>query len=334
VLEKIEQRYVERGREIPDEARRLAYRPVGSRTVTNPIGAAPAFVVEAGPTLLAVMPGVPRELKATFERGVLPLLRRNLAGSYAARESILHVVGLSEFDVNRLVFDTLEETPVLQLGLRATAGEVEVRLHARGEDDEEAEAELSRAVRAVEEKLGDHVYGRDAMSLVQTTREALSGQGWRLACAESCTGGLVAKTVTDVPGASDFFLGGVAAYSDEVKSKLLGIPEPLLERCGAVSAEVASSMAAMVRRRLGAECGLSTTGIAGPTGGSADKPVGLVYLGVETPRESLVVRHVLSGDREGIRRWSAKLALDLLRRVCTERPPLGDVVTPDDAPAR
>jgi nicotinamide-nucleotide amidase len=326
LLERIEHRYRDRGRGVPEGARRQAFRPAESQLVGNLLGAAPGFVLERGRTLIAALPGVPRETRAAFERGVLPLLRNRLSGSWCVRERALHVVGLSESDVSRLVFEVLSETPELRVSMLATAGEVEVRINRLAADAEDCDAELERHVEALRTKLGHHVYGEGDVTLVDVVREALARAGYRLAAAESCTGGMVGKTITDVPGASTWFPGSIVAYDDAIKESLLGVPRNLLESYGAVSPEVAAALAKGARLRLGAEVGLATTGIAGPSGGSTDKPVGLVYLAVATPSDTVVVRQVLNGDREAIRRWSAKLVLDLARRVLTGLPPLGERV--------
>jgi nicotinamide-nucleotide amidase len=329
-LARIEQRYRDRGREVPDEARRQAMRPAGGEILPNPVGATAGFVVRAARTLVFALPGVPRQMQALADREIFPRLQRDMADTLGAQETTLHLVGISEDVVNREVFGSLEPSPTLRIGLRATAGEVAVRLSALGGDAEDARAELERAVGTLRGVFGDLIYGRDDESLVRVLRELMVERGLTLGCAESCTGGLVAKTVTDESGASAFFRGGVVAYGNDVKASSLDVPVDLLERFGAVSAEVAAAMASGVRARLGVSCGLSTTGIAGPEGGSEEKPVGLVYIGAATPEASCVTGFVLAGDRERIRRESAKLALDHLRRVLQGIDPLGEPWSPDD----
>lgn len=319
-------RYRERGREIPEGARRQAFAPTGARIVTNPIGTTPGFVVEKGKSLVVALPGVPRELKAMFERDVLPSLRRTLAGACSVRGAILHVVGVSESDVSRLAFEGVLDHERTEISLRATAGEVEVRINVRADEDAEAERDLERLVTGIAQRLGDHVYGRDDDTLVHVVGRLLHERNYTLACAESCTGGMLAKTITDVAGVSSFYRGGVVPYDNDLKTALLGVPTEILERCGSVSGDVAAAMATGARARLGVDVAISTTGIAGPQGGSADKPVGLVYIGVETPDARRVTRHVLTGDREAIRRWASKYALDQVRRVLRGLRPLGEEV--------
>ena len=187
-LERLEARYRERGREVPEGARRQALRPTGSTLLHNPVGPAPGFLLRQGPTLVAALPGVPRELEAMFERGVLPGLKRDFIEGTHVVDASWHVVGLSESEVNRLVFEAVEESPSIQIGLLAKAGEVEVRATLHGDDESETQELLQKVAHALEARLGDHVHGRDGETLVGAVRNALARHGYTLGSAESCPG--------------------------------------------------------------------------------------------------------------------------------------------------
>lgn len=325
-LKAVEKRYEERGRTIPSGAKRQALRPAGSELVQNPIGTAPGFLIRHGRTLLVALPGVPREFEVMFQRKILPELKSALVGASVYRSGSLHVVGLTESEVDEWVKGLLPEDPNYQLSMVAQRSEVELLVTARGRVEEEAEERLQKALESIQARLGIHVYGRGEETLVGVVGALLEARGWRLAVAESLSGGLLAKRITDVPGSSRFFSGGVVAYANDLKSDLLDVPRARLESCGAVSAEVAEAMVRGTRRRLGAEVAVATTGIAGPTGGSTDKPVGLVYLAVEWPEGLRVMRHLFSGNRNVIRSWSSASALEETRRVLLGLPPLGEPV--------
>lgn len=322
----IEKRYEERGRTLPAGAKRQALRPAGSELIQNPIGTAPGFLVRHGHTLLVVLPGVPREFEVMFQRKVLPELKSTLAGAAVYRSGSLHVVGLTESEVDERVAGAFSQDPDLQLSMVAQRSEVEILVTSRARAEEEAEERLGKALRAIEAGLGIHVYGRGEESLVGVVGGLLESRGWHLAVAESLSGGLLAKRITDVPGSSRYFAGGVIAYANALKSGLLDVPQERLLTCGAVSGEVAEAMARGTRRRLGAEVAVATTGIAGPTGGSTDKPVGLVYLAVEWPDGLRVVRHLFAGNRNVIRSWSCASALEEIRRALLGLPALGEPV--------
>ncbi len=323
LLEVIEARYRERGKDVPENAPRQAQRPIGSEAVPNPIGTAPGFIVDRGRMLLVALPGVPREMDQMMQRTVLPLLRARLAGAYVMRARVLHVAGLPEAEVDRRIRGRAGESGA-QVTLLESHGEVEVLVTVRAESDDEADERLARALAAIEAPLGETIYGRDAETLVGIVRDQLARRGWTLGAAESFTGGLVGKRVVDLPGSSGFFVGSVVAYSDERKTALLGVAPDVLESAGPVSAAVTLAMAEGVRRQLGCDVGVAATGIAGPGGGTVDKPVGLAYLAVAWPGRSVVRRHVFAGDRALIRSFAATTALDQVRRALGGLPLLGE----------
>ena len=329
LLKAVEARYRDFGREMAESAGRQALLPQGAEPIANPMGTAPGFFVDLGRVVVAALPGVPREMEAMLDREVLPRLRARLAGAAVLRTTVLRVAGLPEAEVDRRVRSAGIEPGTAQVTLLPRYGEVEVLVTLRAENDEEADEALPRALRELERQLGDHVYGRDADTLVGAVRDLLAPRRWTLAVAETITGGLLAKNIVDLPGAGRFFVGSLVPYADALKPLILGVPPDLLDRCGPVSAEAARAMAHGVRARLGADVALATTGIAGPAGGTADKPVGLAYIAVVFGDQTLVRRHLFAGDRATVRHMATTMALEQTRRALAGLAPLGDPT--DDA---
>ncbi|RMG45056.1 MAG: CinA family nicotinamide mononucleotide deamidase-related protein [Acidobacteria bacterium] len=324
--EAIERRYEERGRDVPPGAERQALSPTGAEFLPNPIGTAPGFLVRAGRTLLFALPGVPREFEAVFTRSVEPELRRTFGSRVAVASERLHVVGLPEADLHRIVTRVVGEESGVEVHYLARHGEVELLLDCRAERPALARETLAEALAALEKALGDRAYARGDRTLVAVVRDRLQERGWTLATAESCTGGLVAKRITDLAGSSAFYLGGTVSYADALKRAQLDVPAALLDRSGAVSGEVARAMAIGCKEKLGSDVALAVTGIAGPGGGSSEKPVGLVYVGLALPGRTLSTRHTFLGDRTAIRSLAAAAALDEVRRALSGLPPLGQPV--------
>ncbi|UCF68654.1 MAG: CinA family nicotinamide mononucleotide deamidase-related protein [Acidobacteriota bacterium] len=329
-LHRLEENYRDRGRDVPEGVRRQALRPRDAETLPSPSGTAPGFIVRRQRSLLVALPGAPREADESFTRGVLPLLRRSVAGGQTTATTVLRVAGLLAADVQRALAPVMPNSEAVRVNYLETGGEIELLLSARAQDPDEAQQQLEQVVANFESRLGGHVFARGKQSLTGVLAELLRARAWTLASAESCTGGLIGKRITDLSGASEFYVGGVITYSDEHKVRLLGVAEDTLERCGAVSAEVAASMAQGCRERLRAHVAVSVTGIAGPGGGSADKPVGLVYIGVALPDATRVARHTFGGERDAIRQWSATAALEEVRRALKDMDTLGQRVEPSE----
>ncbi|MFN7965222.1 MAG: CinA family nicotinamide mononucleotide deamidase-related protein [Acidobacteriota bacterium] len=333
-LETIEHRYRERGRTLASGAARQAFRPRGAEWISNPIGTAPGILLKSGRTIVIALPGVPRELNEMLDRDVLPLLRRSLAGSVAMKSTSLHVACLPEAEVDRRIRETALAARGVQVTHVAKPGDIEVLLTARGDSEEDAESALESAVSELGDKLGDHLYGAGSDSQVSVLRDLLLEHRWTLGCAESVSGGLLSKRITDLPGASSFFLGSLVAYVNSEKRLLLDVSAEQLENFGPISAEVAGAMADGVRRKLGVDVALATTGIAGPGGGSAEKPVGLTYLAIVWPGGRQITRHTFTGDRKQIRIWSVTTTLDQVRRALKGLPPHGEVIERQAGPTR
>ena len=285
--------------------------PAGARILPNPNGTAPGFSVRLGDATAYFMPGVPAEMRAMFQASIEPDLAALV--SQPRRQIVLRCFGLPESEVNDRL-SGLESAFGVTIGYRASLPEIEVKVLAEAASSEAALAVARSAADQVRARLGDHVYAEGFGSLPEHVGGLLAERGLTLAIAESCTGGLAAELVTRIPGSSRYFLGAAVVYANSAKTELLGVPPGLIAEHGAVSAAVARAMAEGVRTRLGADLGLAFTGIAGPDGGTAEKPVGLVHWALATASETQLRERVFSGRRLDIRRRAAFAGFDLIRR--------------------
>jgi len=306
--------FAARGIEMPQTNLKQAMVPGRGKTLSNPLGTAPgaAFETEDGKVVI-VLPGPPREFVSMVDERVAPYLRERVGKAPGViRSRVLRLAGIGESSVEDRVKHLLSGTNPTVAPL-ASPGEVHLRITAKAASSAEAEAVIDEMDARLVSTLGDRVFGRDDQTLERVVVESLIARKLTLAIAESCTGGLVADRITDVPGCSATFVVGVVSYSDEAKKDLLGVPEQLLASHGAVSEEVARAMAEGVRMALGADVGLSTTGIAGPTGATATKPVGLVYMALATAGGTAAQRHQFAGGRTDVKLRASQAALDMLR---------------------
>jgi nicotinamide-nucleotide amidase len=285
----------------------------GARVLANPRGTAPGFWIERAGREYIVLPGVPSEMKEIMEGSVLPELARRSNGA-VSRRRVLRIAGMGESAVEEIVaplYAKWKDDPVTIL---ASPGEVQLHLKTTGRP-EEAERRLAAMEADFRAALGTRVYGADGENLPAVLGRLLRERRETLALAESCTGGLIGSMITDVPGSSDYFLGGVVSYANSAKEELLGVSPETLSLHGAVSVEAASEMARGARERFGASIGAAVTGIAGPDGGTPEKPVGTVCLAVSGPGgRSVAKKRVFPGDRGVVRRAAALFCLHLVRR--------------------
>jgi nicotinamide-nucleotide amidase len=302
-----------RGAASADESPALL--PMGAEALSNPVGLAPGFLVEDGESCLLAVPGVPAEMRGILDEHLGRILER-----WADRPRLqwrsLHTCGVPETRVAQLVAPHIPAP--IRVSYLPRCGIVEIRLGIASSSPEPS-AELAAAAAAAGEALGDAVFGWDGETLEEVVGRLLVRSSKTLGVAESLTGGRVGSAITAVPGSSRYFLGGVVAYGNRAKEDLLGVPADLLKRHGAVSSRVARSMAEGARRVFGVDVGLSTTGIAGPAGGTEDKPVGLVYFAVAEEGRTVAVRRTFRGERGMIVERSTATALDLLRRSLSGR---------------
>jgi nicotinamide-nucleotide amidase len=310
-LRGIEERLLRFGRKVAASNAKQADFPEGARILPNPNGTAPGFFVKLGSAAAYFMPGVPAEMKAMFNTSVAP----NLSGlvTEPRRQIVLRSFGLPESEVNDRLAG-VESLYGVTIGYRASLPEIEVKVLAQATSPDAALAVARRAADDVRARLGDHVYGEGFGSLPEHVGALLAERGQTVAVAESCTGGLAAELLTRIPGSSRYFLGSAVVYANSAKTELLGVPAALIAEHGAVSAEVARAMAEGARARLGASFGLAFTGIAGPDGGTAQKPVGLVHWALAAASGTELRERVFIGGRLDIRRRAAFAGFDLLRR--------------------
>ena len=315
VWAEIQARLSARGRTCSPSNRRQAFLPQGAALLPNPTGTAPGMIWSPVPGFTVLtFPGVPSEMKAMWQQTAAPWLRQSglAAGVFASR--MLRFWGVSESALAEEMADLLEQANPT-VAPYAGAGEVKLRITARAEHLAEAEALLEPVEREIRHRTGLSCFGVDDQDLAAVVLDRLRQRGQSVAVAESCTGGGLGAALAAVPGASDVFLGGVIAYANRVKQQVLGVPEALLETHGAVSDPVAEAMAEGARRLTGADWGLAITGVAGPGGGSEQKPVGLVHIAVAGPQgcSSEGLRFGTSRGRAWIQTLSAGEALNRLR---------------------
>lgn len=312
-LRRIEAFFARIGRPMTDNNRKQAMMPEGAHILPNENGTAPGLILEQDGKRLVLLPGPPREMRPMFERQVLPILAK-LTGKTLLSRSV-HIFGVGESAVEDRLRGRMLALQNPTLAPYAKDGEVLLRVTASAENETAAGRLIEPVVREICELFGESVYGVDIGSLQAAVVRALSEKHLTLATAESCTGGLVSKRITEIPGSSAVFHCGVCSYANEIKEKLLGVRHETLEKFGAVSEQTAAEMAAGIRTLSGADVAVSTTGLAGPGGGSPQKPVGLVYVGVSSKNFSTVRRLTLGrgyGDeREYIRTVAASNALFL-----------------------
>ncbi|MGQ9561595.1 MAG: competence/damage-inducible protein A [Candidatus Oleimicrobiaceae bacterium] len=317
-------RFAARGLTMCKNNERQAQIPQGATILRNPWGTAPGFMFSWEGCQAFVLPGVPTEMRQMVEQELLPRLRQ-LAAGWSVLERVLRTTGIPE----STLAERLAQMSVPQgvaVAYQAGSNGVDVRLTAQGPDREACQRALEEATTEVRQRAGEFVYGVDSCRLEEAVGALLRQAGKTIAVAESCTGGLVAHRLTNVSGSSAYFERGVVTYSNRAKQELLGVPEELLARHGAVSPEVAVAMAEGIRRLANTDLGLSTTGIAGPTGGTSTKPVGLVYIGFSDGRESVYKRCLFAFDRLTNKERAAAAALDMVRRHVAGLPVVNDAI--------
>ena len=309
----VDEKFAKFGREPTPSNYKQALFPEGTDLIPNPLGTAPGALVEWEGTLFATLPGVPAEMKRMFEETLEPLIRERSDGSIVSKT--LHFTGIGESALAERVQDFLDATDPTVAPL-AGQGRVRLRITTRAATEEEAHGKIEPVEREILLRLGDYFFGEDEETLESSVGRLLSGRGATVALAESCTGGLLCKRLTDVAGSSAYFEEGFVTYSNASKERLLGVPGGMLAEHGAVSEPVARAMAEGARKVSGADYGLSVTGVAGPDGGTEEKPVGLVYVGVADAEGAVAEKLDLTAwarSRGAIRERSANRALDLLR---------------------
>jgi nicotinamide-nucleotide amidase len=309
----IDEKFAKFGREPTPSNYKQALFPEGTELIPNPLGTAPGALVEWEGTLYATLPGVPSEMKRMFEETLEPLIRERSDGSIVSKT--LHFAGIGESALAEKVQDFLDASDPTVAPL-AGQGRVRLRITTRAATEEEAHRKIRPVEEEILDRLGEYFFGEDEETLESSVGRLLADRGATVALAESCTGGLISKRLTDIAGSSAYFVEGFVTYSNASKERLLGVPDEMLAEHGAVSEPVARVMAEGARKISGADYGLSVTGVAGPGGGTEEKPVGLVYVGVADAEGAVGEKLDLTAwarSRSSIRERSANRALDLLR---------------------
>lgn len=300
------------GREMTPNNEKQAWLPEGCTVFVNEWGTAPGCAFEAYGKHVLMLPGPPRECNPMWKECAMPYLYKLAGGCIVSRN--VRVFGLGESNMETILHDMMEQSTNPTIAPYAKTSECFARVTAKADTPEECEKLLEPVVEKICGLLGDDVYGVDVDSLEQVVGDGLRQRGMTLAVAESCTGGLLSKRITDVPGCSDYYLGGVCSYANEVKMKVLGVKKETLDTVGAVSPEVAEQMAEGVAKALGADVGVGITGVAGPGGGTDDKPVGLVYISIWCKGQHYTRKMKSTNGRDRVRMQAASTALDLIRR--------------------
>lgn len=313
LIERIEARFRARGLRMPALNLRQTLVIAGATPLPNPNGTAPGLWIEDQGKILILLPGPPRELQPMFEQVCLPRLQERLPPT-AIRTRVLRLTGLTESATDELVAPiyTRYTNPVTTI--LASLGEIQIHLKSFGKNEAEAESLLDELAPQLENVLGLRVFSSRGQSLEEVVGDYLRAREATVAVAESCTGGLLAQRITSVSGSSAYFLGGMVCYSNSLKADWLCVSPEVLETQGAVSSVVAKALAEGIRLHAGSTLGVGLTGVAGPTGGTAEKPVGLVYVALSTPAETQVLERRYPGDRETIRWQATQTALDMVRR--------------------
>jgi nicotinamide-nucleotide amidase len=313
VLQSIEARFRRLGRTMPEVNKRQAMVPEGADLLENSRGTAPGLWLESAGRFIVLLPGPPHELKAMFEEKVEPRLER-LAGTTRLFYREMRTAGLTESEVEQRTAPIYTQYESVQTTILTAPGEIQLHLRLWSSDHAAAERTLDEMVERITFALGENVFTSNGQKLEEIVAHELTLNQATVATAESCTGGLLAERLTRVPGSSSYFLGGVVCYSNDLKTAWADVPAELIESKGAVSPEVAQALAQGIRRRIGATLGIGITGIAGPSGGSPEKPVGLVYIALADANGSRDRTLRFPGDRERIRWHASQAALDMLRR--------------------
>ncbi len=309
ILAEIQAYFHQIGRPFTDNNRKQAEFPEGSRIIPNHNGTAPGCIMEKEGKIAVVLPGPPRENIPMFEETVKPYLRNRSDLQIFSRTA--HIFGIGEASLETMLVDLTGSTDPT-VATYAKDGEVEVRVSAAAQSQEHAMEKIEPVLDIIRQRAGEAIYGYDETSIVECVLEKLKQRGWKLAAAESCTGGMISSAIVDISGSSEVFQAGYVTYANEAKQKMVGVKQETLAQFGAVSEQTAREMAEGARRAAGVEIAVSVTGIAGPGGGSKEKPVGLGYIAVATPDRTVCQEFHLSGNRMKIRTLMMKNALKMV----------------------
>lgn len=311
---RMDERFAQRNIVWTDNNLRQVTLPEGAEVFLNYNGIASGVVLENNGKYLINLPGPPSEMKDMFERSLKPFLERKFGFKHVIVSKVLNTCGIGESLLETKIKDLIlaQSNPTLALLIRPTG--VIIRITAKAETKEIAETMIAKVEEKIRARVGEYIYAVDNEDLVAVVAKTLKDKNLTIACAESCTGGLLASRLTSISGSSSYIKGSIVTYSNEAKMKFLDVDENILKEKGAVSKEVATQMAEGVKKAIGSDIGIGITGIAGPTGGTDKKPVGLVYIAIAGKCGTIVKENIFSGDRENVRYRSTQQALEMVRQ--------------------
>ena len=298
---------------------RQAMMPEGAIVVKNDRGTAPGVIIENENKTIIHLPGPPMELEHMFENGILPYLSDRFGGQGMIVSKVLRTYGLGESTLEERIREFLLAQKNPTIALLARSGEIHVRLTAKGESETMARSLIGELEPRIRERIGEYIFGTDDQTLEEVVGKELLTRNYTVAFAESCTGGAATARLTDVPGSSEYLVGSVVSYSNRIKRDVVGVPESVLQENGAVSEETARAMAEGIRLRFSTDIGVGITGIAGPGGGTPEKPVGLVYVAVAGPHGTIVLKEQFVGQRNAIRNRTTNAAFAMVRQYLTKK---------------
>jgi nicotinamide-nucleotide amidase len=317
ILKRLEERFAKRGYKFPPNNARQADVITNAIMLPNTMGTAPGQWIsgkyDGQERILMLLPGPPYELRPMFESECIPRLRTKIPEQHIATRT-LKMALIPESQVDARVAPIYKAYADIETTILAGGGEIQLHLRCRKDSQAEAEARVEELASKIEDEMGDAIFSRKGESIEQIVSYLLQMRGMTLATAESCTGGLLAERITSLSGSSRYFLGGAVVYSNELKTQFAGVPKALIDKHGAVSREVAQALAEGIRKRCLSSYGVGITGVAGPTGGTEQKPVGLVYIALAGEEGTQVVERNFPGDRRRIREFSTQQALEMIRR--------------------
>jgi nicotinamide-nucleotide amidase len=312
----MERRYREFGRPMPAAAKKQAVLPEGCKALENPVGTACGFLIKDGQRHFFFLPGVPEEVHA-MTGFIIEYIRKESGISQIIKSRTLKVFGLWESKIQEMLNGHLPDLPSVALGFYPSFPEVSLKITGRGVQEQQVEKEIGLFQAAIRDHVGDYIYSENNETMEEVVGRMLAAQGATIAVAESCTGGLITHRLTNVAGSSAYVERSFVVYSNKAKQELLAVPEAVLAEHGAVSEPVARLMAEGARTAAGTVYGLSVTGIAGPGGGTPEKPVGTVFIAVAAPEQTVVEKKFFPGTREKIKIMTSQMALNLMRLVLT-----------------
>jgi len=313
ILKDIADYFRRQNKKIPKDSLRQALIPEGAKWLKNPFGTAPGLIIEQGSKILIALPGPPREMNPMVLDYVVPYLKSKSKAEQVLKSKSLRLTGLIEAKVNQKVKDLLKLSGPVQVGIYARLGEVELKIMAKAKNEKTADAEIKKLEKIVRKRFGSFLYGADDETLESVVGNLLAKRKKTVAVAESCSGGLIASLITNISGASDYFKGGIVAYSNDSKIKNLDVPANIIKENGAASPQVAKKMALGIKNKANATIGIGVTGIAGPKGATKKKPVGLVFIALSMKKKTNCRQFNFSGTRTEVKLQTAQAALNMLR---------------------